>query len=287
MLNITQWQTSGQYHQYSAQQHRIFYRTEGAGDVLLLLHGFPSCSWDWYKVWQPLAQHYRLITLDLLGFGFSDKPKNHAYSIFEQADIVESLLKEQQITRCRVLAHDYGDTVFQELLARQIEGTLSFEITRCAMLNGGIFHGVHRPLLAQKLLASPFGKLASRLMSQLTFNHSFRKIFGANTQPHQEELDQLWQANIYQQGTHNAYRLIRYMDERRQHAQRWGGALIDSPIPLRLIDGIDDPISGGHLSDYYEAHIPKPDSIRLAGIGHYPQLEAPDQVLEHVLDFMR
>ena len=84
----------------------------------------------------------------------------------------------------------------------------------------------------------------------------------------------------------NAHLLIRYMDERKQYAKRWGGALLNSPIPLRLIDGVEDPISGGHLSDYYEANMPKPDSVRLEGIGHYPQLEAPELVLKHYFDFV-
>lgn len=287
-ITLKQWQASGQYYHFygNLSGHDIFYREQGSGEALLLIHGFPSCSWDWHKMSAQLSQHYRVISFDLLGFGFSDKPQKHHYSIFEQADIVEALLGELNIDSCRILAHDYGDTVFQELLARKIEGRLSFDMLSAAMLNGGIFQGVHKPLLAQKLLISPLGGIASRLMSQATFNHSFKKIFGKHTQPSKAELDQLWQANSYKQGLRNAHLIIRYMDERKQYAKRWGGALLNSPIPLRLIDGVEDPISGGHLSDYYEANMPQPDSVRLEGIGHYPQLEAPELVLKHYFDFV-
>ena len=287
-LNLQQWQASGQYYHFDGNLtgHDIFYRIQGQGEALLLIHGFPSCSWDWYKICDQLSQHYQVISFDLLGFGYSDKPQQHHYTIFEQADIAEALLRELNIDRCRILAHDYGDTVFQELLARQIEGSLSVNMLSAAMLNGGIFHGVHKPLLAQKLLISPLGGIASRLMSQTTFNHSFKKIFGKDTQPSKTELDQLWQANSYNNGLRNAHLLIRYMDERKQYAKRWGGALLNSPIPLRLIDGEVDPISGGHLSDYYEANMPEPDSVRLKGIGHYPQLEAPELVLQYYFEFV-
>ena len=288
-ISLKQWQASGQYYHFygNLTGHDIFYRVHGSGEPLLLIHGFPSCSWDWHKIHEQLSQHYQVISFDLLGFGFSDKPQQHHYTIFEQADIVEALLRELAIEHCQVLAHDYGDTVFQELLGRKIEGRLSFTMRSAAMLNGGIFQGVHKPLLAQKILISPLGSIASRLMSQATFNHSFKKIFGPQTQPSKQELDQLWQANCYNHGTRNAHLIIRYMQERKQYAKRWGGALLNSPIPLRLIDGVVDPISGGHLSDYYEANMPKPDSIRLQGIGHYPQLEAPELVLKHYFDFVR
>ena len=51
-------------------------RANGSNDlVLLCLHGFPTSSFDWYKVWPDLKLNFnRIIAPDLLGFGFSDKP---------------------------------------------------------------------------------------------------------------------------------------------------------------------------------------------------------------------
>lgn len=87
--------------------------------VIVLIHGFPTASWDWWKIWHKLRANYRLIAMDMLGFGFSDKPAGHPYSIMEQADIVEALVRDKQLQQFHVLAHDYGDSVAQELLARQ------------------------------------------------------------------------------------------------------------------------------------------------------------------------
>jgi pimeloyl-ACP methyl ester carboxylesterase len=58
-------------------------------------------------------------------------------------------------------------------------------------------------------------------------------------------------------------------------------------VPLRLIDGAVDPISGAHMLARYRELIPAADTVLLEGIGHYPQTEAPGQVLEHYLDFRR
>ena len=65
----------------------IRYWTAGQGEPLLLIHGFPSASWDWHYLWQPLAQRFRVIACDMLGFGDSAKPANHEYSLLEQADL--------------------------------------------------------------------------------------------------------------------------------------------------------------------------------------------------------
>ena len=102
----------------------IRYWTAGQGEPLLLIHGFPTASWDWHYLWQPLAQRYRVIACDMLGFGDSAKPLNHTYSLLEQADLQQALLAHLQVEQpVHVLAHDYGDSVAQELLARHYEGT--------------------------------------------------------------------------------------------------------------------------------------------------------------------
>ena len=69
----------------------IRYWTAGQGEPLLLIHGFPTASWDWHYLWQPLAQRYRVIACDMLGFGDSAKPVDHEYSLLEQADLQQAL----------------------------------------------------------------------------------------------------------------------------------------------------------------------------------------------------
>ncbi|NWT84157.1 MEST protein, partial [Lanius ludovicianus] len=118
---LRSWKSSGSFFTY--KDLNIFYRDSsgavGSSDVVVLLHGFPTSSYDWSKIWEGLTQRFhRVIALDFLGFGFSDKPRPHGYSIFEQATIVEGLLRHLGLRHQRInlLSHDYGDTVAQELL---------------------------------------------------------------------------------------------------------------------------------------------------------------------------
>lgn len=145
------WRKRGQTFVFRGQAIR--YWTAGQGEPLLLIHGFPTASWDWHYLWQPLAQRYRVIACDMLGFGDSAKPVNHAYSLLEQADLQQALLTHLNIEQpVHLLAHDYGDSVAQELLARHHEARI--QIASCVFLNGGLFPEAHRPLLTQKLLLS-------------------------------------------------------------------------------------------------------------------------------------
>ena len=263
---------------------RIRYWTAGEGEPLLLIHGFPTASWDWHKVWQPLAARYRLIACDMLGFGYSAKPRGHAYSLIEQADLQQALLAELGIGGAiHVLAHDYGDSVAQELLARHCEGRIA--LASCVFLNGGLFPETHHPVRVQKLLLGPFGFLLGRLFSRRSLGATFGKVFGAQTQPSDSELDDYWRLIAEGNGPAVMHRLIRYMPERVRQRERWVTAMQRCNVPLRVIDGAADPISGAHMVARYRELIPAPDTVLLEGIGHYPQVEAPEQVLEHYFDF--
>ena len=172
--------------------HQIFHRVEGAGPWLLLVHGFPTASWDWHRVWPALTERYRVIALDLLGYGFSDKPRRHGYSTSEQADLVEALLARHGVDRSSILAHDYGDTVVQELLARRREGRATFEIEAVCLLNGGLFYEAIHPRPIQRVLLSPAGPIVSRLYGRRAFVRSMNPMFGARTKPTSGDLDSLW-----------------------------------------------------------------------------------------------
>lgn len=274
----------GQAREMQFRGQRIRYWEEGVGEPLLLIHGFPTASWDWHRLWQPLAARYRVIACDMLGFGYSAKPRGHAYSLLEQADLQQALLTELSIERpVHVLAHDYGDSVAQELLARHGEGRL--QLASCVFLNGGLFPETHHPVRVQKLLLGPFGWLVGRLFSRRSLEQGFSRIFGPDTQPDAEELDAHWRLIRENNGPAVMHRLIRYMPERIQQRERWVGAMQRSDIPLRVIDGALDPVSGAHMVARYRELMPQPDTVLLGRIGHYPQCEAPEQVLKHYLAF--
>ena len=280
-ISLADWAAGGGSVDYRG--HRIFLRSGGSADapVLLLIHGFPTASWDWEALWPALTHRWRVIAPDLIGFGFSAKPAHHAYSLVDQADLCEAVLRHHGVAEYHVLAHDYGDSVAQELLARQApaERPGRPRLQSMCFLNGGLFPETHRPLPIQKLLMSPLGPLVGRMASRDKIAASMRRIFGAGTQPDEALLDDFWTLIAQGGGQRIMHRLIRYMRERRERRARWVGGLQSSTVPLKLIDGTADPISGAHMVARYRELVPAPDVTLLEGIGHYPQVEAPRQVL--------
>ena len=279
MVTLEEWRSQGGY--FDWRGHRIFCRVAGQGEPLLLIHGFPTASWDYFAIWPALVERYRVLALDMLGFGFSAKPRDYPYSIASQADLFEAFLMREGVTRYRLLAHDYGVTVAQELLARRAN------LHAVCLLNGGLFPETHRALLTQKLLASPLGRFVAKLSTYGSFSRAMHSIWGT-TKPRADELRAMWQLVTEQRGTEVMPKLIAYMAERRTQRERWVGALIDARVPIRLINGVDDPVSGAHMVARYRELVPSPNVVELVGVGHYPQVEAPDAVakaaLEHFAD---
>ena len=279
-MNFDEWRWTGQ--RFTHRHHSIFFQRGGTGSAppLLLVHGFPTASWDWHHIWDELcARHSIVIAPDMTGFGWSDKPKRYDYSIHDQAAMHEALLRDQGIAECHVLAHDYGDTVTQELLAR---GTKMLSVT---FLNGGLFPETHRPRFIQRVLASPLGFLMARLTNERSFRKSFSAVFGPDTKPTNDELHEMWQLIAHDDGPSVFPKLIGYMEERRRFRERWVGALALARVPIRVIDGAADPVSGAHMVARYKELVPNVDAVLLPNIGHYPQLEAPRAVLDAFLEF--
>jgi len=286
-MRVEDWQRGG--HTFRYRELGVFYRDDGSGPPLVCIHGFPSASWDWHKLWPALTQRFRIVAPDMLGFGLSAKPRDYGYSLRDQATLHEALLQVLGIEAAHLLVHDYGVSVAQELLARDLErrtsGATGFRPLSVCFLNGGLFPELHRARTAQKLLDSPLGPLVAWLTTEARFRRAFSSVFGPQTQPSDAELRAVWQLNMHNDGLRVAHRIIGYIDERRQFRARWVGALQTTPVPLRFVNGPEDPVSGRHMAEGYREQVPQPDVVLLEGVGHYPQIEAPERVLAAYLQF--
>ncbi len=284
-ISLDAWHQSGSRFQF--QDHDVFYRESGRANKLPLLaiHGFPTCSWDWAWIEPRVSEFFFLIAPDLCDYGASRNKRARRTSIMTQADMLEALLVYLGHEAVDLLAHDVGDSVAQELLARQKAGVLKFAIKSAIFLNGGMFPDHHRPRPLQKALAGPLGPLIARLTSQKKFVGGLKDVFGNTTGPDEALGAALYRASIGVNGKGALARRIHYMAERRENAERWRDAVLQPAMPMMLINGVDDPVSGAHMADAFEEIVPNARVERLAGIGHFPLIEAPDAVAGHILDF--
>jgi pimeloyl-ACP methyl ester carboxylesterase len=132
-----------------------------------------------------LAEHYSLLIFDFLGFGANEKPSGHEYSIHEQANLVEALWEQFGTMECRLVAHDYGATVAQELMARAQDGLLGVGFSSVTLLNGGVYPELHRAEPAQRALLDPVqGPMLSARMNGELYAATMSPTFGPTFDQH-------------------------------------------------------------------------------------------------------
>jgi pimeloyl-ACP methyl ester carboxylesterase len=214
--------------------------------------------------------------MDFLGFGLSDKPRPHRYSLLEQADLVQSVVADATAGPVVLVAHDMGTSVTTELLARDLDGRLPFELQRAVLTNGSVIldRASLRPI--QKVLRGPFGPVVARLANRGMFTRGFARVFAPQHPLSAEEAAAQWALLANNDGHRIAHLLISYLDERVRYASRWHGAVRDWPKPLGFLWGLDDPVATTHVLDGLRQLRPAGEVIELAGVGHYPQVEVPE-----------
>lgn len=284
-MNLSEWKKGGEFFEYRGLP--IFYRrSKPAEEVLLCLHGFPTSSYDYRMIWDDLSAEFAVLTFDMIGYGFSAKPQKFDYTTFEQVNLLQELLGNLKVRRIHILSHDYGNTIVQELLARQAEGRLDFSIMTVCFMNGALFPETHRPILAQKLLIGPIGFLFGRLIPDSAFARSLASVFGKDTRPSAAELEDYVSLFKNNGGSRIGHKLIQYMSERTTHRERWVEPLRKMMQPFMLVNGSDDPVSGRHLVERFREVVPTQTNIvEMPGVGHFPHLEMPGDFLENFLYF--
>ena len=257
---------------------RLFLRTaDGAGPQLLFLHGYPSSSYDWRLVLEMLPGQ-RTACFDFLGFGLSDKPRDHVYSLFDQADLAEAMAARLDSRHVMLVAHDMGTSVATELLARDIEGRLPFQLSSALLLNGSMVIERASLTASQKLLRSPVGPLVARLSNERSFKSGFGRLFSADHPLTPEEGADQWALLAYGGGHRILHKLTHYLHERVTFAERWHGALRDWPGRLELAWALRDPVATEAVLDAVLELRPAAPVTRFESLGHYSQLEAPETI---------
>jgi pimeloyl-ACP methyl ester carboxylesterase len=285
---VTAWESLGT--RTSVRGHELFVVDLPAmagqeGPPILILHGFPSSSFDWRQVAPVLRDRRRVILIDMLGYGLSDKPKDRPYSLFDQADMVESVVTDLDIPAVFLVTHDMGDSVGGELLARSLDGGLPFDITGRVITNGSIYMDLVELSIGQQLmLALPDETLPPENAPNADiFNASLAATFSPGHQPSAEELEAQWELMSQDDGHRILPRLIRYVEERRSHEGRWTSAIEKHPSPLTIVWGVLDPIAVIAMATRLYQVRPDARFVPLDGIGHYPMIEAPGDVATAIL----
>jgi pimeloyl-ACP methyl ester carboxylesterase len=256
-------------------------------EPLLVLHGYPTSSFDYRNVLDGLRRHRRVLCFDMLGYGLSAKP-DRRYTIGLQADLAQAFLADVGVDRCSLLTHDMGNTVGGELLARQAEGAWDVEVTRRVVTNGSIYiEMAHLSHGQEMLLSLPDARLDPELAPDVP---AVAAALAATFSPHATVSDAELRAHAelvcHGGGNLVLARLIRYIEERRRAQGRFTGAIETHSSPVGIVWGLDDPIAVAAMAERLHTSRPEAPVVHLDRVGHYPMVEAPTRFLDAVLPML-
>lgn len=288
MVSDSAWQ-----HQFiEANAIRLHYVTQGEGELVLLLHGFPEFWYSWRYQIPALAKHFKVVVPDLRGYNDSEKPKS-GYDLDTLSTDVRSLIERLGYSRAHIVGHDWGGAIAWRL-AQQFPNF----IDRLALLSAPHPQRFAKDLLSNlDQLRRSWYVLAFQVPNlpewfiQLNLREFVRNMFqeqavrkGAFTQ---EQIQQ-YQAALQKPGA-----LAAAVSSYRQLFS--SGNWIDwmrSPdpisVPTLVLWGDEDSILSPKLMDGIEQWISAPFQFKLIPhCGHWIQQEAPQTVNRELLQFLR
>ncbi|PQJ81638.1 alpha/beta fold hydrolase [Polaribacter glomeratus] len=282
-MNYLDWKNKGKL--ISVFGNDVFVIDKGhLKKTLVILHGYPTSSYDYYKTLPELSKHYRVIIHDHLGFGFSDKPVDYSYSLIEQADVALQLWKQLKLTNITLLAHDYGTSVATEILARHNKQQINLQIEKLILCNGSMHIELSKLRMIQKLLRN---KITRKWIAKLTnyplYRKNLRNVYFDKSKATNGELQEMWFMLEYNHGRKVIHFLSNYINERYTFWHRWIGALKETTIPTKIIWAKNDPVAVAVIAELLTLEIPNNKLFWIDNCGHFPMLEKPDEWLNLVL----
>jgi pimeloyl-ACP methyl ester carboxylesterase len=263
--------------------------------LLLLIHGWPTCSVDWYEAATQLSARFRVCALDFPGYGFSDKPQGWGYSLRRDAELIEFYLSEVLGAEAgAVVAHDRGDSVALLYAARCADGRSAMRLEHLVLSNANIFLPLSNLTGAQRqaLDAETWSQLSAAVTPQILAEGMGATMFTPPRKAGDPEVEALTATFAYNDGIKVLHEGIQYLVERSKDEQRWLTALAGAPFPVTVIWGLYDTVSPPRVASYVwnQYLMLKPGGNRLYFIpdaNHYLQVDRPDafvKVLLHALD---
>ncbi|MBC52750.1 MAG: alpha/beta hydrolase [Gammaproteobacteria bacterium] len=283
------WYKVGDYFEWTSTvagndgaQVSVFYRTFGDPNnpQLLMLHGFPNSSFDYYRLIPLLQNDYYIAVLDFPGSGFSDKPLDgFSYMLEDNARLVDHFVREViDFDDFALYTHDRGVSIGLSFLGLYLDNpNPDYTINYHFLSNSGMY--------------LPLASLVPFQLALLDAEAGPAMIARRRARPRLTEGDpqDVAYSDIFafNDGDTALLHVGRYLLERQVHEQRWLNNLPRSPVPVAYLWGLQDTVNPVRISQYvwmnYLNERVAPSSYWLLPLAaHYPQRESPEAVAKIV-----
>lgn len=270
-------------HTITLHGDRVAYRDEGAGEVLLLIHGIGGSSNNWRAIIPTLSKKYRVIAPDLLGHGQTDKPRGD-YSLGAFAVWLRDFLDALGISRVTVVGHSLGGGIAMQFTHQHRDYCKRLIL----MSSGGLGAEVNRTL---RLITLPGSHFVLQLASSKPVLVARKAISTLKSDyQHASRQSEHWEAHAALSNPENRQALLRTLravvDRRGQFVCALNKLHFNANVPVLIISGDQDRVIP--VSHAYAAHEAMPHSKLhiLPGVKHHPHTEQTDTVADLIDGFI-
>ncbi len=284
-----EWHDGGNYFPWTSttefnnnQQVQIFYHTFGnpSNPPLLLVHGYPTSSFDFTDLITYLQDDYFIAALDFPGFGFSDKPQNgYSYMLEDDAKLLDHFVKNiLGWQRFHMYTHDRGVSVGLALLGNYLDNPdPGYEITYHFLSNSGMYLPLATLSQGQSQILHPVQG------PELIARNRARPRLTSGPEPRLANAD----IQAFNDGIGARLGVGKYLLERAANEHRWLDNLPRSPVPVGYLWGLRDPVNPVRIANHvWRTYLNERDVESslwyLPTAGHYPQRDNPAEVAEVV-----
>lgn len=280
-LNTTEYPFA--HHFFNVSGHRMHYIDEGAGDILLFVHGTPSWSFDFRHVIHQLSPDFRCIAVDHIGFGLSDKPEHYDYSTQNHASTLEKFIIAHDLKNITLVVHDFGGPIALSVAMNHPE-----RIANLVVLNSWLWSSEDDQdyIKLRKILKSP---LLPFLYKQLNFSPKYilPKSFGDQPLP-KNLLKQYTKpfANSKQRNGALAFAKS-LLNDQQWFEELWQKQSLINDKPTLFVWGMKDPVIKPKYLKRFITGFPYSRVVEIGTAGHFPQEEQPLEVASAIKAFVK
>jgi pimeloyl-ACP methyl ester carboxylesterase len=286
-MTAENWKDKGKF--VTIENKKIFVIDEGDQlETLVILHGYPTSSYDYYRIIPELSNYFRIIIHDHLGFGFSDKPDSLTYSLIDQADIALQLWSKLGLKNITILAHDYGTSIAKEILARKNHNLIPIKINKMYLCSSSMrLEHLHLRNMGKLLKDKKIGKYISRLTS-----YGYRKIKRTFKKDHinyqfqnDYDINDMWNQLDSSEGQKEIHFLSNFINERYTFWHRWTNALKETQIPVKIFWEKTDPVAIKEIAIVLATENENKNLLWIENVKHYSIMETPNSWIKLVFEY--
>jgi pimeloyl-ACP methyl ester carboxylesterase len=271
-------------------QNISYIDTEHGDETLLILHGFATSSYDYHKIIDELKKSYRVIIPDLIGFGFSSKPKHYFYTAKDQASLLTVFLRALEIEDLSIMAQGFGVCILDEIESIIELGNVDLNLNDIYIINSRIQLALTKDETDLELQKQSFTTSLTKMSLSLEMFKKYVKMtFYNKEEVSDEELEIYWKMLNFNNGIKTMDFIENYMLETARFGKKRLKNLKKSSINKYIIWGKNDEAycleSFEKIKDLLEIN-PENNAL-IEDCGYFPMLEKPEEFTSIIKSFKK